>query len=305
MTLSDRRRGLLAALGAYLLWGVFPLYFIAIADVPTVEIVSNRIAWSAVLVIGLVLLRGQGSALLRVFRNPRNFWGLVGSAICITINWGFFAWAVPHGHALDAGFGYLVNPLVTVLIGFVVLRERLSPTRWIAVSLAGLGVAVLAYGQGGVPWIVLVLPVSFGLYGLLRKIIAVDAMVGLAVEVLLLAPFAAIWLATRPGGGALLGQGLGMTGMMLLGAPVTAVPLFLFAYGARRMPLATLGVLQYVAPTIQLFLATVFFGEPITWADGIAFGLIWAGIAVYSFPTRKGVDNSLPRGQISQQATGD
>ena len=303
--MTERRRGLAAALGAYLLWGVFPLYFVAIAHVPTVEVVANRIGWSAILVTAIVLLRGQGRALRQAFRNRRILLGLIGSAICITINWGFFAWAVPHGHALDAGFGYLVNPLVSVLLGFVVLRERLSPNRVVAVGLAALGVAALAYGQGGVPWIVLILPVSFGLYGLLRKILAVDAMVGLAVEVLLLAPFAWAWIATRPNGGALLGEGLGMTGMMLLGAPVTSVPLFLFAYGARRMPLATLGVLQYVAPTIQLVLATLCFGEAFTWADGVAFGLIWAGIAVYSFPIRKGVDNGLAGGQIAKRVVGD
>jgi chloramphenicol-sensitive protein RarD len=305
LNLSDRRRGVAAALGAFLLWGILPLYFVAIAQVPTYEIVANRIGWSAVLVTAIVLARGQGPALLRAIRNRRHFLGLVGSSICITVNWSFFAWAIPHGHALDAGFGYLVNPLVNVLLGFVVLRERLPRTRAIAVLLAAAGVAALAYGQGGVPWIVLVLPISFGLYGLLRKVVAVDALVGLAVEVLLMAPFAWAYIATRPGGGAFLGQGPGMTGMLLLGAPITAVPLFLFAYGARRMPLATLGVLQYVAPTLQLILASLFFGETVTWADGVAFGLIWAGIAIYSFPVGKGVDNGLAGGQIAGRVAGD
>jgi len=304
VTLTERQRALLAALGAYFLWGMSPLYFIAIASVPTGEVVANRIAWSTVLVLGIVFLRGQGPALRRALGNRRHFWGLVGSSICVTINWSFYAWAIPHGHALDAGFGYLVNPLVTVLLGFVVLRENLSAARWIAILLAGLGVGVLAYGQGGVPWVVLVLPATFGLYGLLRKVLAVDAMVGLAVEVVLVVPFAAIYLATRPGGGALLGEGVGMTGMMLLSAAITAVPLFLFSYGARRLPMATMGVLQYVSPTLQLFLAATFFGEAFTWADAAAFGLIWTGIAVYAVPARKAVDNGSARGHIAPQATG-
>jgi len=305
LIVTDRRRGLAAALGANLLWGVFPLYFIAIAHVPTVEIIANRIGLSAILVTTIILLRGQGPALLRAIGNRQHFWGLVGSAICITINWGFFAWAVPHGHALDASFGYLVNPLVAVLLGFVFLHERLAPNRIVAILFAATGVAALALGRGGIPWITLILPISFGLYGLLRKILAVDAMVGLAVEVLLLAPFAWAWILTRPNGGALVGEGLGMTGMMLLGAPVTAAPLFLFSYGARRLPLATVGVLQYVSPTIQMVLATALFGEAFTWADGVAFGLIWVGIGVYWFPVRKGVDNGPATAQIPTRASGD
>jgi chloramphenicol-sensitive protein RarD len=306
---TEQRRGLAAALGAYLLWGVFPLYFIAVAQVPTLEIVANRIFWSAVLVVGLVLLSGQGPALWLAFTRRRQFWGLVASAGFITINWGFFAWAVPHGHALDAGFGYLINPLVVVLLAFVVLRERMSRRRMAAVALALAGVAALAVYRGGVPWVVLVLPVSFAFYGLVRKLVPVPALVGLAVEVALLAPVAGIYLATRPGGGALFGQGLGMTGMMLLAAPVTAAPLALFAYGARRLPLSTMGFLQYVAPSIQVVLATVFFGEAFTTGHAIAFGLIWAGIVLYSWPQRrlaapKPVDFAPGRGHMAEESAG-
>jgi chloramphenicol-sensitive protein RarD len=302
VTLTERQRGLAAALGAYVLWGMLPLYFAAVASVSTAEIVGNRILWSAVLVIALVFVGGQGRALTRAFATKRQIWGLIASSICITTNWSFFAWAVPNGHAIDAGFGYLLNPLVTVLLAFLVLGERLTPARWLAILLAAGGVASLAYARGGVPWIVLILPVSFSVYGLLRKVIAVDAMVGLGVETLLVAPFCAAYLATLPHGGALLGQGWTLTGLMMLGGPATAVPLFFFAHAARRMPLANLGMLHYISPTIQLALAIAVFKEPVRWPDIVAFGLIWAGIAVYSFPAGKGVDKLPNRGQIALQA---
>jgi chloramphenicol-sensitive protein RarD len=287
LNLSERQRGLVAALAAYLLWGVFPLYFVSVAEVPTLEIVANRIFWSAVLCVVLVAASGQGRALIAAFASRKKFWGLVASATLITINWGFFAWAVPNGHALDAGFGYLINPLVMVLLGFVVLRERITPRRMAAVALALSGVAALAIYRGGMPWVVLILPITFGLYGLVRKMLAVEALVGLTVEVLLMAPVCAVYLLTRTGGGAVAGQGWAMTGMMLLAAPVTTVPLALFAYGARRMPLSMMGFLQYVAPTIQVALAAVFFGEAFTPGHTIAFILIWAGIALYSWPERR------------------
>ncbi len=287
MNLTDRQRGLAAALAAYLLWGVFPLYFVAIAEVPTVEIIANRIVWSAVLCVALVLATGQGRALVVAFTSRKQFWGLVASAALITLNWGFFAWAIPHGHALDAGFGYLINPLIMVLLGLVVLRERMTPRRTAALVLALSGVAALAIYRGGVPWVVLVLPVTFGLYGLVRKMLPVNALVGLTVEVALMAPICAVYLATRSGGGALLGQGLGMTGMMLLAAPVTTTPLVLFAYGARRLPLSLMGFLQYASPSVQVVLATFCFGEEFTRGHAVAFALIWAGIAVYSWPERR------------------
>lgn len=284
MISAERRRGLAAALGAYSFWGIFPLYFILIARVPTLEILSNRIFWSGVLVIGIVLARGRGPALLAALRSRRRFWGLFGSALCITSNWGFYAWAVPHGHALEAGFGYLVNPLITVLLGFAVLRERISLQRLAAILLAAAGVAVLALGNIEAAWLVIVLPLSFALYGLLRKLVPVDALVGLAVEVLLLAPFAGIYLATRPGGGALWDEGPLMTGMLLLAAPVTAVPLALFAYAARRLSMAAMGFLQYVSPTLQLLVAVLVLGQAFTWTHAASFSLIWLGIVIDWLP---------------------
>lgn len=305
MTLSDHERGLVAALACYFLWGVFPIYFEAVAAVPTAEVVANRIFWSAALVAAIVLVRGQGRALALAFTTWRQFRALAASASFITVNWSLFAWAIPHGHALDAGFGYLLNPLVMVILAVAFLGERLTGLRLVAVLLAAAGVGALAWWRGGVPWVVLILPVSFGLYGLVRKLVAVDAMVGLAVEASLMAPIAGLYLATRPGGGAFAGQGLAMTGMMLLGAPVTATPLALFAYGARRLPLSTLGFLQYVSPTIQVVLATFLFGEAFTTGHAIAFGLIWSGIILYSLPRRrlalKPVDIAAPQRHMAQK----
>lgn len=284
MALSESRRGGWSALLAYLLWGLFPLYFNRLAEVPAVEVLAHRIVWGAVFAIVMALaFRGFGPLIAVVLDRQRR-WALVASASCITVNWGIFIWAVGNGHALDASVGYFMNPLFSVVLGAVFLKERLSLRQMVAVALVIAGVVVLATAKTGIPWIALILPVTFGLYGLIRKLVAVDALTGYSFETLVTMPPALIYLATRPDGGALFTGGIAITSLLVIAGPVTAVPLVLFGYGARRLKLATLGLMQYVNPTMQLITAVLLFGETFTQSHAVTFGLIWAGLLVYSVP---------------------
>jgi len=287
MPSSSTRSGAFAALAAYVSWGVFALYFKAVASVPAQEVLAHRIAWSAVLTVVLVAGMGKITTLIAVFADRKRLLGLTGSAVAITINWFFYIWAVGHGHALDASIGYFIMPLFSLLLGAIFLQEHLSPRQMAAVGLVVVGVGVLAVGLGHVPWVALALAVSFGSYGLLRKMVAVEAVVGLAVETLLLAPVAVIYLLSRPGGGAFLAGDPTITALLLAAGPVTTVPLVLFAYGARRLRLSTLGLMQYLNPTIQMLVAVLVLGEGFSATHGVTFALIWAGLALYSWPARR------------------
>lgn len=280
------RAGGLYALAAYGLWGLFPLYFKAVATVPAVEVLAHRILWTlAVIAVALGLGSGSGARLGRILASRRLAATLALSALALAVNWGTFVSAVAAGRVLECSLGYFINPLVTVLLAVVVLGERLRRRQWLAVALAALGVGYLIAATGVPPWIGFVLAVSFGLYGLLRKLAPVDPLTGLLVETLVLAPLALAylgWLAAS-GDGAF-GRGDEALHLLLMaGGPLTALPLVLFAAGARRIRLATLGLLQYVAPTGQFLLAVFVYGEPLTPHHAIAFAGIWAGLAVYSW----------------------
>lgn len=284
MTASEGRQGLWAALAAYLLWGAFPIYFNRLDHVPAIEVLGHRVVWGAVFTLLAVVAARRLSVLVDALKNRRVVLGLAVSSLCIAINWGFFIWSVGNGHALDASIGYFVNPLFSVLLGWAILKERLGPRQVVALVLVCSGVAMLAHARGGVPWIALILPVTFGFYGLIRKVVAVDALTGLCVETLLLAPLALVFLLSRPEGGAIATGGATTTAMLVLAGPITAIPLVMFAYGARRLKLATLGLMQYVNPTIQMMIAILVFGESVTRAHVLVFVAIWAGLAVYSLP---------------------
>lgn len=218
--------------------------------------------------------------------HRRTLLGLLASGLCISINWGTFIWAVAAGRALDASLAYYVMPLFMLLLGVLFLKERLELRQYAATALMAAAVAVLTYDRGELPWVVVVLPVSFGFYGLVRKLVAVDSMVGLTVETLLMAPFACAYLLTRPEGGALLQGPPTIEALLLACGPVTAVPLVLFGYGARRLPLSTAGVLQYINPTMQALMAVAVLGEKLGSLQLVTFGLIWVGLALYSLPAR-------------------
>lgn len=281
-TTSLDRRGLGFGLGAYLIWGFLPLYFLLLAGVTAGEIVADRVVWSLVLLIGILAVAGRFGKLLAVLRNPRTLGLLTISAALISVNWLIYIWAVQNGHVLAASLGYFLNPLVNVLLGVVVLGERLKRMQMAAVALAAAGVAVLASGAGTGLWISLSLAFSFGLYGLVRKVAPVESLEGLTVETALLTPFALAYMAWLASNDALIfGDAPGLTALLVLAGAVTAVPLLLFAGAARRLPYSTLGLLQYLAPTLQFLLAITVFGESMTTAHIVCFALIWSGLALY------------------------
>jgi chloramphenicol-sensitive protein RarD len=281
------RLGFLAATSAYLIWGLFPLYYHQLAMVSALEVLCHRIVWSLAFSLVLLATTGKLSELVRTLTTARTFFGLLASGLCVSINWGAYIWAVAHNQALDASLAYFALPLVTLGLGVVLLREHLSIRQSIAVVIVIVAVAILGIHRGSLPWIVVVLPLSFGLYGFLRKLVAVDAMVGVTVETLLVAPFAAIYLLTRPEGGALLTASFTIRSLLLLCGPVTTIPLVLFGFGARHLRLSTLGLLQYVNPTLQMLVAVALLGEPLEMVRIVIFALIWVGLVIYSVPLKR------------------
>lgn len=281
-------RGIVFALTAYLLWGVIPLYFKQVQAVPPLEVLANRMVWSLVFVAALLtVVRGrQWLRDLPRSRPPLGWFAL--SALAVSVNWLVYIWAVNAGHIVDASLGYYINPLINVMIGAMFLHERLSPAQWAAVLLAAAGVAWLTWSAGELPWIGLALAVSFSAYGLLRKRAPLGAVEGLAVETALLAPGALaylVWLAARQQNVLVAAIGEGPPDLvfwLLLAGPVTAVPLLFFAAGARRIPFATLGLLQYVGPTLQLLIGVRLYGEPFAVDKLIGYGAIWVALAIFS-----------------------
>jgi len=279
----NRRAGLAFGLGAYLLWGFLPLYFKLIAHVDATEIVAHRILWSLLFLGVLLTAFRRWGAVRTALASRRVFLTLLATAVLIGVNWLIWVWAVNNGHILAGSLGYYLNPLVNVLFGTILLKERLSRTQIGAVLLAAAGVAVLAAGAGSGLWISLSLAASFATYGFLRKIVAVDALEGLSIETALLTPLAMawIWIANQGEGGGL-GFDTGTTAMLIASGAITAVPLLLFTAAARRLPYSLLGFLQYIAPSLQFLLAVLVFGEQLTLPHIICFGAIWTALAIFS-----------------------
>ena len=282
--LSRRRAGLMLGVGAYLFWGVMPLYFKAIAEVAPTEIVAHRIVWSLVFLAALATLWRKWPAIRAAASTPKVLATLVVTALLIGINWLLFIYAIVSRHVLEASLGYYLNPLVNVLLGVVLLKERLSAAQIIATGLAAAGVAVLAAGAGSGLWISLTLAASFALYGFVRKVAPVDSVEGLAIETALLAPVALGWLIWLRQTGEL---GMGRFGtdvdiLLALGGAVTAIPLLMFTAAARRLPYSMLGFLQYIAPSLQFLLAVLAFGEPLTTPHLVCFAAIWTALAIFT-----------------------
>lgn len=279
---SHDTRGLLLGVGAYASWGVLPLYIHMLRGVPALQLLAHRVLWSLLLLAGIVLLLRRGGAMLAAAQG-RTLLYLMASTVMIAINWIVYIWAVQNDHVIEASLGYFMNPLVNVALGMVVLGERLRRVQGVAIAIAAAGVLVMAVG-GGALWISLSLAVSFSLYGLIRKVAAIDALGGLTMETLLLAPFCLLWLvhAGQAGEGAW-GQSLSLNAMLVLAGLVTAMPLLMFAAAARRMPYSTLGLLQYIAPTLQFLMAVLLFHEPLHAAHIVTFALIWGGCALYAW----------------------
>jgi chloramphenicol-sensitive protein RarD len=276
--------GPLAAAAAYVLWGVFPLYIKQVAAVPALQVVAHRSWWSLVFVFGLLALLGRLRWVRAALADGRTLRVFALSALLLSANWLVYVWAVSAGRIVDASLGYFINPLVNVLLGVWLLRERPRPLQWVAVAIAGAGVAWLVLGAGEWPWIAFVLAGSFALYGLLRKTAPLGAAEGLALETLMQAPVALLLIGwwTWQGSGAMRVDAPATSMWLLAAGPFTAVPLLLFAYGARRVTLATLGLLQYLGPTLQFLIGVVVYGEPFTAERAVGFALIWAALAIYT-----------------------
>ncbi|MAM73791.1 EamA family transporter RarD [Tistrella mobilis] len=273
-----------AAFGAYVIWGLFPLYFSALAAVPSLEVLADRILGSLVVLIFIAAGHRHRAEIRAVIARPRVLGLLCLSAVAIAANWGVYIYAVQTGRAVDASLGYYVNPLVSVVLGVVFLRERPRAMQILAFFLAIGGVAWIAGEGGGLPWIAIALAMSFGTYGLLRKLAAVGAVAGLAIETAVLAPLALGWTIFAAAGGVLAIPSAGPLQVLLLLAAgaVTVVPLLMFGFAAPRLPLGLLGFLQYVNPTCQLAVAVFLLGETVSEAQGVAFVLIWIALALYT-----------------------
>jgi chloramphenicol-sensitive protein RarD len=282
MTSSETRAGLIYGVAAYLIWGLLPMYLRLLRAVPAAEVLGHRSLWSALLLVVLVVAVRQAGT-IRAAATGRVLALLAVSAALISVNWLVYIWAVANARVLEAALGYFINPLVNVALGVAVLRERVRPVQAAAIALAAAGVAAMALG-GGALWISLTLALSFGTYGLIRKTVAIDALGGLLIETLILAPFAAAALAWAWwDGSAAWGGSFRVDALLAFTGVVTAVPLLLFALAARRLRYATLGLLQYLAPSLAFLQAVLLFGEPLRPVHLVTFGLIWAGCAVYAW----------------------
>ena len=283
---------------AYGSWGFVPLYFKAVAAAPPLELISHRVAWSVLLLLALVARKGQLPDLWPALRPGRTLAMLALASALIAVNWLVYIWAILAGRVMEGSLGYFINPLVNVGLGLVVFRERLERPVAIAVAVASLGVVWLTVGLGHLPWISLGLAFSFGAYGLVRKLVPVGAVLGLCVETLLLLPLALgylIWAGVN-GRLAFASGNLRLDVLLVLAGPITAVPLIFFAAAARRLPLSTLGFLQYLSPTLQFLLAVFAFGEPLDAARAGAFAFIWAGLAIFTaFTLRKSWARTIAR----------
>lgn len=276
------RAGLAYGIGAYGLWGLLPIYFKWLQAVPSVAIVAHRIVWSMLVLASLLLLMRGGGQVRAALTRRRTFWLLLATSVLIAVNWLVYVYAVNSGHILAGSLGYYLNPLANILLGYFVLKEPLARLQWIAVGVAGAGVAVLAAGSLSHLWISLTLCVSFALYGLLRKIAHVEATAGLAIETGLLLPVAIFWLWGATAAGAPVWGGTQREFLLLVGTGVAStIPLLFFTAAARRLRYSTLGILQFVAPTLQFLVAVFLYDEPFTTAHAVAFGAIWTAATLY------------------------
>jgi chloramphenicol-sensitive protein RarD len=277
-------RGLAAGAAAFSIWGLFPVYFHSLSAVPALQIIAHRIVWSALFLVAWMALRGQLGLLSATFTRPALLAPLALTALLISANWLVWVWSVTHDHIVDSSLGYYINPLVNVLLGVIVLRERLNRAQWLAIGLAALAVLYLALLAGKPPWIAGTLALCLSLYGLVRKVIRVDALPGLTTETLLLTPLAVGYLGwwQWTGTGPLTMAGPAITALLIGSGPITAIPLFLFAYGARALPYSTVGVLQYITPSLQLVCGVALYHESFGPARAAGFALIWAALLIYA-----------------------
>jgi chloramphenicol-sensitive protein RarD len=290
--MAEGRKGVLAIVAASTIWGLSGLYFKAMAAVPPIEMLCHRTIWSAVFFALVIVLQGRGAEVRAVLAQPRRWRLLIVAAVMIALNWAIFIRAVQAGQALEAGLGYYIFPLVAVALGFLVRGERFTPLQGLAIAIAAAAVTLLGFGLGAAPWTALLLAGSFAAYGLIKGGVPIAPVVSVLIETLLLAPLALLWLwGVHTAGwsdlgatsGGVFGRDLGTSLLLIASGPVlTGGPLMLFSYAARRLRYSTVGLIQYLNPTLQVVVALAVFGEPFTRWHALALPLIWCGLAVYS-----------------------
>lgn len=289
--MTETLKGVIAMVSASTIWGLSPIYYKLLDKVPPLEVLSHRTLWSFVIFGTILLVQGRAGALVRAFAQPRTLLVIAAAALLISINWFVFILSIQIGHAVEASLGYYVFPLVAVALGFLVFGEKMGRAQALAVALAGLAVAVLGFGLGVTPWVPLVLAGAFGFYGLLKKTLTIGPIVSVTGEVTILLPLALIWLwgvnmdgwtgvSGRVGG--FFGHDLYYTLMLMFSGILTAGPLMLFAYATQRLRLSSVGLIQYLNPTLQFFVAVLIFREDFTIWHAAAFGLIWVALGIYT-----------------------
>jgi chloramphenicol-sensitive protein RarD len=282
---NETRKGLWVAASAFLIWGAMPLYWHLLKRVPSLQIVAHRVLWSAVLVAAWLFWKHGRGWFANAMADRRLAGMLALSGLCIGANWGLYIWAVNAGHVVESSLGYFINPLLNVVLGTLFLRERLTALQWVSVAIAALGVLWLTFNYGSFPWIALSLAATFGAYGLIRKLVAVDSVAGFGVEnayLLLPAIGFLAWAEAHGQGGFFGAWGAGVDALLIFGGAVTAVPLIAFAYAVRRVPLSTIGLMQYIAPTLQFLSGVLVFHESFDRDRAIGFVCIWVALAIFA-----------------------
>lgn len=307
--MEQQKEGIIYAALSYFIWGLIPIYWKFVQHVSAGEILAHRVLWSFVFMIILLLLinkwRGFLSFVKEIAYQPKKLAALLTASILVSINWGIFIWAVNSGHILQTSLGYYINPLVSVLLGVVVLKEKLSGAQILSFTLAGIGVLILTLHYGEVPWVALSLAVSFGLYGLAKKMIKVDAEIGLTLETMMVTPLAIIFMVyllftSKP----LFFESASTSFLLMGGGIATALPLLFFAKGAQKVPLSMMGILQYIAPTMTLLIGVFMYHEPFTKIHLLSFIFIWSALLIYaaSHPIQSKLNNRNKKNRIKYGA---
>ena len=293
--MSEVKKGVLAMVVACIVWGLSPLYYKLLVSVPPIELLSHRTIWSLVLFALVLFIQGRLRGALGVLGNRKIMATLFIAALMIAFNWFVFIYSIQINRATESSLGYFIFPLVSVIFGVVLFREKLGRAQMFAVMLAAVAVLILTYGLGQAPWIALSVSVSFGIYGVIKKSLSIPAIVTVTLEVLLLSPIALmiLYLHHASDSGGQFGQSLSVSLLLILSGPMTATPLILFSYATRRVALATVGILQYINPSLQFLCATVLFLEPLSLWHAIAFPLIWAALALYSWASFQTAKRSM------------
>jgi chloramphenicol-sensitive protein RarD len=290
---NETKLGAIYASFSYFLWGLLPIYWKFLDHVNAKEILANRIFWSFVFMVVILLVTKKWPLLSKTLKgftkNKKQMVALIIASLLVSINWFIYIWAVNSGHMVEASLGYYINPLISLLLGMIVLKEKLTTIQYASFSLAAIGVLIISFSYGRFPWVAVALAITFGLYGLAKKLINIESAVGLTLETLVVAPIAALYMLFlfSKGDNSLFSGGMGMDLLLVGAGPATAIPLLYFSKGAQKIPLSLLGLLQYIAPTLTLILGIFVYGERFTKLQLLSFMFIWSALTIYSLSKTK------------------